>query len=273
MSEIDFKLTYIFKTKEELFDFIIMQSKCEKLRLKKLMKKELYKRRIELLYEKKRLNYYIMYIIYNIMDFTILNKTIALVAKRNSGKSVLLKYLVEQEEHYKKIFVICPTKFNGFYDNWIEPNCIFEDYDEEWTEKLISKMSKINQGKTNDTADHILLILDDCCSDTKFHASKSIKKLFSRGRHSFISIIITCQMLHHIPPILRCNSDFLIIGQLNAENLNSLSDEFRIGLDKKDFIKMYKRLTTDYSFLIINNNSLKDSDDLNLLYGAIKAKI
>ena len=52
MSEIDFKLTYIFKTKEELFDFIIMQSKCEKLRLKKLMKKELYKRRIEL-YEKK----------------------------------------------------------------------------------------------------------------------------------------------------------------------------------------------------------------------------
>ena len=46
-SELELKLTYVFKTKEEYFDFIIMQSECEK-----LMKKELYERRIEL-YEKK----------------------------------------------------------------------------------------------------------------------------------------------------------------------------------------------------------------------------
>ena len=134
-------------------------------------------------------------------------------------------------------------------------------------------MSNLNKGKNNDTADHILLILDDCCSDTKFHASKSIKKLFSRGRHSFISIIITCQMLHHIPPLCRNNSDFLLVGQLNNQNIDLLCDEFRTGLEKKDFKKMYKRLTTNYSFLIINNNSVKDSDDLNSLYGAIKAKI
>ena len=50
--ELELKLTYIFKTKEEYFDFIIMQAECEKLRLKKMMKKELYKRRIES-YEKK----------------------------------------------------------------------------------------------------------------------------------------------------------------------------------------------------------------------------
>ena len=208
------------------------------------------------------------------MDFTILNKTISLVAKRNSGKSCLLKYLVqEQIQNFKKIFVICPTNFNGFYNDWVDSNCIFEDYNEEWIEKLISKMSKINQGKNNDDAYNILLILDDCCSDTKFHASKSIKKLFSRGRHSFISIIITCQMLHHIPPLCRNNSDFLLIGQLNNQNIDLLCDEFRTGLEKKDFKIMYKRLTTDYSFLIINNNSVKDSDDLNSLYGAIKAKI
>ena len=43
-------------------------------------------------------------------NFTIVNKTTALLAKRNSGKSVLLKHLVESERHkFNKIFVICPT--------------------------------------------------------------------------------------------------------------------------------------------------------------------
>ena len=50
--ELELKLTYEFKSKEECYDFILLQIQCEKLRLKKLMKKELYKKRIEL-YEKK----------------------------------------------------------------------------------------------------------------------------------------------------------------------------------------------------------------------------
>ena len=52
MSEIEYKLIYEFKNKEEYYDFILLQIQCEELRQKKLMKKELYKRRIEL-YEKK----------------------------------------------------------------------------------------------------------------------------------------------------------------------------------------------------------------------------
>ena len=35
-------------------------------------------------------------------------------------------------------------------------------------------------------------------------------------------------------------------------------------------IKMYNRCTKDYNFLVINNNSVKD-DDLNLIYGCVKA--
>jgi len=36
---------------------------------------------------------------------------------------------------------------------------------------------------------------------------------------------------------------------------------------------MYKENTRDYSFLIINNNSVKNPDNLNEVYGTIKAKI
>ena len=56
-------------------------------------------------------------------NFTIINKTTALLAKRNSGKSCLLKYLVSAEIHkLKKVFVICPTeKINRFYSDIMMP--------------------------------------------------------------------------------------------------------------------------------------------------------
>jgi hypothetical protein len=35
-------------------------------------------------------------------------------------------------------------------------------------------------------------------------------------------------------------------------------------------LKLYNRSTKDYNFLVINNNSIKDSDDLNQIYGIVK---
>ena len=46
----------------------------------------------------------------------IVDKAISIVAKRNSGKSYLLRYLVKKQSHkFNKIFVICPTdSINSF---------------------------------------------------------------------------------------------------------------------------------------------------------------
>ena len=55
------------------------------------------------------------------INITLIDKITLLTAKRNSGKSVLLKYLVEHEKSkFDKIFVICPTEqINRFYkDAW-----------------------------------------------------------------------------------------------------------------------------------------------------------
>ena len=63
------------------------------------------------------------------MDFTIKNKAISIVSKRNSGKSILVKYLIKdaiREQHFNKIFVISSTNcVNNFYNDFIEPTCIF----------------------------------------------------------------------------------------------------------------------------------------------------
>ena len=206
-------------------------------------------------------------------NFTILNKTTGLVAKRNSGKSCLLKYLVESERHkFSKIYTICPTeKINRFYSDIVDDQCIFDSYEEKWVDKLINKMTEINSNKSQKERKNVLLILDDIVSDHNFHQSPTLKKLFIRGRHINIAIIITFQYLNLIPPVARNNMDFLFCGQMNKQSVDLLMSEFISGdISKDEFIQMYNRCTRDYNFLVINNNSVKD-DDLNSIYGCVKA--
>ena len=45
-------------------------------------------------------------------------------------------------------------------------------------------------------------------------------------------------------------------------------------ITKNEFVKLYKKLTNNYNFMVINNNTITDNvDDLNSYYGSIKAEI
>ena len=207
------------------------------------------------------------------LEIDIVNRTTSLVAKRNSGKSVLLKYLVEsQKDAFSKIFVVCPTEtINSFYKSLVDPSCIFDDWNETWAEELIKKMTKINADTDAKNRKNILLILDDVMADTNFANSPALKKIYLRGRHCGIGVIATCQYLYNLPPVCRNNCDWCIVGQMNRQSVMLLSDEYLSGdLDKPGFLKLYNRSTKDYNFLVINNNSIKDSDDLNAIYGIVK---
>jgi len=210
------------------------------------------------------------------IEFDIKDKAIALVGKRGSGKSQMLHYILKMNKsNFKKIFLICPSEvINGFYADIIPKENIFDEYKEEWVESLISKLTKRNAGKTKKNADRVLLVLDDCCGDTNFHHSISLKKLFLRGRHFFLTLIITAQYLFGnggIPPAARNNIDYLLVNKINGQSLEALTKEFRNGsISKEDFMKMYNNTTGNYGFLLINNVSSESNDDLDSIYGVIR---
>jgi nicotinamide riboside kinase len=211
-------------------------------------------------------------------NFTIVNKTVTLVGKRGSGKSEMLKYLVDQHKQaFRRIFVISPTEsINSFYvkSGLVDKDNVFDIYEEEWAEKLISQMTKENANKTKETASQVLLILDDCVSDTKFHQSPTIKKIYTRSRHFFLSVIITTQYLYSIPPVCRNNSDFILCGQLNRASLGLLNEEFcSADIDKTQFIQMYSKATKNYGFFVINTSSVTDGADLNSVYGIARTPL
>jgi hypothetical protein len=207
------------------------------------------------------------------IKFDIVNKTTCLCARRNSGKSQLLRYIILKNKHlFDAKFLICPTeKINKFYDGVFKKENVFETYSDNWISNLMDKLAKENEGKSDKDSKHVLLVLDDVCSDTDFHHSKTFKQIFTKGRHYKISLIITAQYPYHIPPIARVNCDWFLCGQINTQGLEILCNEFIAGdITKQDFIKLYYKCTSDYGFLLINNNSTKSNNDLSSIYGILK---
>ena len=195
----------------------------------------------------------------------IVDKAISIVAKRNSGKSYLLRYLVKKQSHkFNKIFVICPTdSINSFYSTITDKSCIFNEFNENWANQLIEQLMQANSDK-NQEKKRVLLILDDCMSDINFCKSKVMKTIYSRGRHFFLTIISASQYLKNLSPLCRSNSDYVFCGQSNRASI-----EFCCNLSNKEFIELYKKSIINYGFLVINNNSIKDNDDINNIYGRI----
>jgi predicted AAA+ superfamily ATPase len=111
------------------------------------------------------------------MNLDIIDKNIVACAKRNSGKSVLIKYLIEcNKDKFSKIYIVCPTNsINQYYNSITDEDCIMDDYNEEWTELLIKKLSKVNANKPKTEMKRCCLVLDDVACDANFHQSKSLK--------------------------------------------------------------------------------------------------
>lgn len=204
--------------------------------------------------------------------FTLVNTTLGIIGKRNSGKSYVLKHILLYEAHlFSKILVCSSTEsVNRFYSDIIPHKHIYDSYTEEFGEKLINGLTRENSNKPKEEQKKVLLILDDLVGSTNFHSSKTIAKMVSMGRHISLSLCVVSQYLNALSPIIRNNLDFLLIGQQNHSSVVLLRDQFQSGnITRQEFIDMYYRCTVDFNFLVVNCNTVKD-DNLNSLYGKIK---
>ena len=210
------------------------------------------------------------------MNFSLKGNTTVIASLRHSGKSELARMLILKEKHkFQSIFVISPTnKCNCFYD-FIDQKNIIDNYTDEWVNELFSSMEKLNLGKNEKSTDavHTLLVIDDSASGEGFKNSKSLEKLFTIGRHYFISTLVICQRIKSLSTTIRINTNFLIVGNLNQQSKKLLLDEYTLATIEKDkFKQVYDTATKNFGFLIINN-SAGDHSNLNSYYASIRVPI
>lgn len=186
-----------------------------------------------------------------------------LVAPSNSGKSVLISYLLGSDElPYKKlfkrnVFVWSPTMKLGSMDAPIEAENIYEEFTPETVEAIMREQAEIIAEFGKKRAPHLCFIMDDVISDLNASNKRILKRLFFSARHSKVSIILASQAYRHIPRPVRVNSSDMAVFETNIQEGRAIGEEQAIDLNQ--FLTIYEFATKDpYSFLMIRYKNPKE---------------
>ena len=110
----------------------------------------------------------------------------------------------------------------------------------------------------------ILIVFDDMIADmiNNKKLNSVVTVLFIRGRKLNISLVFMTQSYFKVPKDVRLNSTHFFIMKIpNKRELQQIALNYSSDINFKDFIKIYKKLTTKpYSFLV--NDTTSSSDNL-----------
>lgn len=189
--------------------------------------------------------------------------TIALIAKRASGKSWLVKEIMKVRKDIPSWLIICKTeKLNSFYSNMVPDLYIYYNFESEILTRLFARQKRLNadnkkrmklKKKTKD--DRVMVIMDDCMSDKNWVKDPNIGELFFNGRHYHISFILTMQYSKGLPPDMRGNLDYIfLLAEDFISNRKRLYEDYAGMFPSFDiFQQVFSELTDNYGCMVINN--------------------
>ena len=187
------------------------------------------------------------------------NFSIAVIAKRRSGKSTWLKHMCY--EHWRKYYpyveVFTDTKFNGFYQDFVDERCIHEGWDEVKVKAIMDRQRKMKAVMQKLPRRHqesvcCLIILDDVLSVRYSH---TLEQIMLQGRHFDISVVCCLQDATILSKKMRDNLDVIVsFRQANKDNRERLVHSFMAVTTYEEGEKMLMDCTCeDYCVCVIDN--------------------
>ncbi len=190
--------------------------------------------------------------------------TIAMIAKRASGKSFLTKEIMYHKRDISCAIAISRTeKLNHFYTDFIPESYIYSEYDSSILSRIYERQSKMNEDNSRRKKegkkvkdDSLMLIMDDCMSSKgTWLKDHNILELFFNGRHHHISFILTMQFSLGIPPELRSNFDYIfLLAEDTISNRKRLYEHYAGMFPTFDiFQQVFTDITENYGVMVIDN--------------------
>jgi hypothetical protein len=206
---------------------------------------------------------------FNLSSMMVENPSIVMVAKRGSGKSWVVRAILQ---HFRDIpvgTIISPTdRMNCFYGNFFPNTYIHYTFKTEIIEKLLYRQTKIidkndeyrKKGKRVDTRS--FMVMDDCLASKKgWMTDPMISELLFNGRHYHIMYILTMQFPLGITPDLRNNFDYIfLLADDTTSNMKRLYDHYAgVFPDFNSFKQVFGQITQNFGSLVISNRGARSS--------------
>lgn len=137
-----------------------------------------------------------------------------------------------------------------------ESNC-FDEYDEDALEAIYEIVEEQFQEaiENKEKPPNSLIILDDMSFSGALKSKNAgqINRIFSNGRHINLSIIATAQKYSQLHTCMRENCSGCIIWECSNKQLEMISEDHNNYENKKDWLKMVRKRTSEpHSFFVIN---------------------
>ena len=134
----------------------------------------------------------------------------------------------------------------------------FDHYDQLALERIIATQREIiaaAKQKKLKKLFNVLIVIDDFSDNPAFSRRDTLlHSLFTRGRHAFISSVVSSHKFRAQNPIIRCNATCLIIFRLRSEQeLLAIVEEISAVYPKDVIVNLIRYATTEpYSFLYVD---------------------
>jgi len=206
---------------------------------------------------------------------------IAIVGKRGSGKSVLIRDLLHKtaaklpKQKYDVALAMSPVHdpLHDALETVSNEVTIMPDFNEDALAAFLDKMEESNRhlDRTNVAeACHGLVLMDGCTLNRTCMKTRTMRHLFLNGRHLRVTLVCSFQYLREdFPPVLSspCLSDLQPVLRSNIDYLFAFREESRdirmelwrhfFGMFSRfdDFAKVFDVCTEGYHSLVLDNTN------------------
>lgn len=178
--------------------------------------------------------------------------------KRRTGKSVWTRdFMYKMRGQYYVAAIHTKTKFNGFFQKFIDEDYIYPDYYPSAMIKLFEKQKGIKKMKQDgtlpeDLPTYAITWLDDVVSNKGLRYQDSFVACATEGRHYDVCVGVNTQFVTGIPPSVRKNADIVVIFQQGYQSEKEmLAREYLGQLNLRTAMELIDMYTADHGCLVL----------------------
>lgn len=190
---------------------------------------------------------------YGIRHFIKLPFRIALIGSSGSGKSnALMNILSAFSKTFDRVVLVCQNLHEPLYEHLQQNSGV--EFVEGMPPTINELIGEDAEAETSGAGacptaedkkyDNIFIIFDDMVGEKK--ANEIIAQYYKRARKVNISCCYLSQSYYDTPKFIRKQLNYVVLmGGLLARDLRMVIGEFNLGLEKKELIDLYNRITSE----------------------------